>query len=110
VKRGRNRCVTSVTYYLSSQAGLGAEQALAAVRGHWAVENQLHWHLDVTLGQEAHRLRQQQATEKLALVRKIALNLLRADKTTGGLKIKRKRFGWNDDHLEELLARIAKCV
>lgn len=97
-------------YYLSSQAGLGAEQALEAVRGHWAVENQLHWHLDVTLGQDAHRLRQQQAAENLALVRKMALNLLRADTTTVSLKIKRKRLGWNDHYLEDLLARIAKCV
>ena len=39
-----------VRYYLSSQAALAAEQALIAVRGHWAVENQLPWHLDVTLG------------------------------------------------------------
>ena len=39
-----------VRYYLSSQAALAAEQALIAVHGHWAVENQLPWHLDVTLG------------------------------------------------------------
>ena len=96
-------------YYLSSQANLQAEQALEAVRGHWAVENQLHWHLDVTLGQDAHRLRQQQAAENLALVRKMALNLLRADTTPGSLKVKRKRLGWNDDDLERLIARIAKC-
>ena len=97
-------------YYLSSQAGLGAEQALEAVRGHWAVENQLHWHLDVTLGQDAHRLRQPQAAENLALVRKMALNLLRADTTAASLKVKRKRLGWNDHYLEDLLARITKYV
>lgn len=99
-----------VRYYLSSQAELTAEQALAAVRGHWAVENQLHWHLDVTLRQDAHRLRDQRAAENVALVRKMALNLLRADPSRGSLKIKRKRLGWNDDYLEALLAQIAKCV
>ena len=80
------------------------------MRGHWAVENQLHWHLDVTLGQDAHRLRQQQAAENLSLVRTMALNLLRADTTAVSLKVKRKRLGWNDHYLEDLLARIAKCV
>ena len=97
-------------YYLSSQTGLGAEQALAAVRGHWAVENQLHWHLDVTLRQDAHRLRDQRAAENVALVRKMALNLLRTDPSRVSLKIKRKRLGWNDDYLEALTDRIAKCV
>ena len=97
-------------YYLSSQAGLGAEQALEAVRGHWAVENQLHWHLDVTLRQDAHRLRDQRAAENVAVVRKMALNLLRADPSRVSLKIKRKRLGWNDDCLEALLTQIAKCV
>lgn len=100
----------AVRYYLSSQPGLSAEQALAAVRGHWAVENQLHWHLDVTLHQDAHQLRDQQAAENLALVRKMALNLLRADSSPGSLKLKRKRLGWSDHHLETLLAQIAKCV
>lgn len=97
-------------YYLSSRPELTAAQALAAVRGHWAVENQLHWHLDVTLGQDAHRLRDQRAAENLALVRKMALNLLRADLSKGSLKLKRKRLGWNDAYLENLLGQIAKCV
>lgn len=97
-------------YYLSSQPTLTATQALEAVRGHWAVENQLHWHLDVTLHQDAHRLRDQRAAENLALVRKMALNLLRADPSKGSLKIKRKRLGWSNYHLDTLLAQIAKCV
>jgi hypothetical protein len=89
---------------------LRAEQALAAVRGHWAVENQLHWHLEVTLGQDAHQLREQRVAQNLALVRKMALNLLRADPSRVSLKSKRKRLGWDNDLLETLLAQIAKCV
>ena len=70
----------------------------------------MHWHLDVTLRKDAHRLRDKRAAENLPLVRKMALKLLRADATRGRLKIKHKRSGWSDTHLEALLAYIAKCV
>lgn len=83
---------------------------MEAVRGHWAVENQLHWHLDVTLHQDAHRLRDLRAAENLALIRRMALNLLRGDTSQGSFKINRKRLGWNNDQLDALLAQIAKCV
>ena len=99
-----------VRYYLSSRARLSAAQAQTAVRGHWAIENQLHWHLDVTLGEDAHRLRHQRAVENLALVRKMALNLLRADPEPGSLKVKRKRLAWDDAYLDRQLAQLAKCV
>jgi predicted transposase YbfD/YdcC len=97
-------------YYLSSQAQRSAAQAQAAVRGHWAIENQLHWHLDVTLGEDRHRLRDQRAAENLALVRKMALNLLRADPEPSSLKVKRKRLGWDDAYLNRLLAHLTECV
>ncbi|WP_035559885.1 ISAs1 family transposase [Hymenobacter sp. IS2118] len=96
----------AVRYYLSSRASLTPAQATAAVRDHWAIENKLHWHLDVTLGEDAHRLRQAQAVENLALVRKMALNLLQQDPTRVSIKKKRKRLGWNDAYLEELLTQI----
>lgn len=96
----------AVRYYLSSRATLTPAQATAAVRGHWAIENKLHWHLDVTLAEDAHRLRQAQAVENLALVRKMALNLLQQDPIRVSIKKKRKRLGWNDAYLEELLAHI----
>lgn len=99
-----------VRYYLSSRAGLTAGQALAAVRGHWAIENQLHWYLNVTLAEDAHRLRDKQALENVALVRKMALNLLRADPESGSLKVKRKRLVWDDTYLDRLLAQLAVCV
>lgn len=99
-----------VRYYLSSRAELTASQALDAVRGHWAIENQLHWHLDVTLVEDAQRLRDKQAVENVALVRKMALNLLRADPEPGSLKVKRKRLAWDDTYLHRLLAQLAECV
>lgn len=79
-----------VRYYLRSRASLTPAQAQAAVRGHWAIENKLHWHLDVTLAEDAHRLRDQQAAENLPLVRKMALNLLQRDPMRVGLKKKRR--------------------
>jgi hypothetical protein len=74
------------------------------------VENQRHWQLDVTLRQDAHQLRDQRAAENLALVRKMALNLLQVDPSKGSMKLKRKRLGWNDDFWEGLLEQIAKCI
>ncbi len=98
----------AVRYYLSSRASLTPAQATAAVRDHWAIENKLHWHLDVTLAEDAHRLRQAHAVENLALVRKMALNLLQLDPMRVSLKKKRKRLGWNDASLEQLLAHICR--
>ena len=80
------------------------------MRGHWTIENHLHWHLDVTLSEDGHRLRDQRAAENLALVRKMALNLLRADPEPGSLKVKRKRLGWDDAYLDRLLAHLTECV
>jgi hypothetical protein len=97
-------------YYLRRQAQLSAAQAQAAVRGHGAIENQLRCHLDVTLGEDRHRLRDQRAAENLALVRKMALNLLRADPEPGSLKVKRKRLGWDNAYLNRLLALLNECV
>ncbi len=100
----------AVRYYLSSRAALTPAQATAAVRGHWAIENKLHWHLDVTLAEDAHRLRQAQAVENLALVRKMALNLLQLDPMRVSLKKKRKRLAWNEACLEQLLAHICRQI
>lgn len=98
----------AVRYYLSSRATLTPAQASIAVRDHWAIENKLHWHLDVTLAEDAHRLREAQAVENLALVRKMALNLLRLDPMRVSLKKKRKRLGWDDTYLDELLDHICQ--
>ncbi len=79
-------------YYISSRAGLTPKQADAFVRGHWAVENALHWQLDVTFSEDDHRLRAHQAAQNLTLVRKMALNLLKQDPTKGSIKNKCKRL------------------
>lgn len=66
-------------YYISSRT-MSPSEAIAAVRHHWLVENQLHWCLDVSFGQDANQTRNQHAAENLAVVRHFALNLIRGYK------------------------------
>lgn len=94
-------------YYISSRA-LTPAQANDFVRGHWAIENALHWHLDVTFGEDDHHLRQHQAAQNLTLVRKMALNLLKQDPAKRSIKNKRKRLAWDELFLERLLAAICQ--
>jgi predicted transposase YbfD/YdcC len=77
----------------------------AAVRGHWRIENQLHWVLDVAFQEDASRVRKDHAPENLGLVRRIALSLLKRapSKKKVGVACKRKQAGWNDDYLVEVL-------
>lgn len=91
-------------YYLSSLA-VDVEQFARAVRGHWGVENSLHWCLDVQLGEDQSRARTGHAPENLATLRRLALNLLKRDRTKKrGLKGKQLNAGWNHDYLLHLLA------
>jgi predicted transposase YbfD/YdcC len=90
-------------YYLLSLEG-NAEQFAQAVRSHWGIENQVHWVLDVAFNEDASRVRKDHAPENLALVRHIALNLLRQDNSAkGGIKAKRLKAGWDNDYLERIL-------
>jgi predicted transposase YbfD/YdcC len=77
----------------------------AAVRGHWGIENQLHWVLDVAFQEDASRVRKDHAPENLGLVRRIALSLLKRAPSPKkvGTACKRKQAGWNDDYLVEVL-------
>ena len=65
------------------------------VRSHWGIENQLHWTLDVAFAEDECRIRKDYAPENLALVRHVALNLLRRETSaTVGIKAKRLKAGW----------------
>jgi predicted transposase YbfD/YdcC len=72
-----------VRYYISS-LGSDAERILQIVRKHWTIENELHWVLDVAMNEDRSRVRKDQSPENLAVLRHIALNLLKQEKTTKG--------------------------
>jgi predicted transposase YbfD/YdcC len=94
---------TERRYYISSLPP-DAPRLAAAIRRHWGSENCLHWVLDVTFGEDASRMRAGHSARNFALVRKIALNLLRADPAKGSLATKRFKAALNPDYLTSLLS------
>jgi len=74
-----------------------------AVRGHWGIENGLHWVLDVAFGEDASRVRKDHGPENLAWLRRVALSLLRNEPTEASVKCKRKMAGWDNDYLLQIL-------
>lgn len=91
-------------YYLSS-LGVDVEKFARAVRGHWAIENSLHWVLDVQCGEDRSRARAGHAAANLATLRRLALNLLNRDRTRKrGLKGKQLNASWDHSYLLRLLA------
>jgi predicted transposase YbfD/YdcC len=91
-----------VHHYISSLRP-SARRLAGAIRGHWGIENGLHWVLDVVFREDARRLYDRTAAENVGLLNRLATSLLRGDPAKGSLKVKRKRAGWNTDYLAELL-------
>src|SRR4051794_9914924 len=91
-----------VAHYISSRRG-SAEQLGAAARGHWGIENGLHWVLDVVFGEDGCRLKDRTATENLGLLRRVAASLLRQDQGKGSVCGKLRRAAWDDDFRRHLL-------
>lgn len=91
-------------YYLSSLPGDAARLG-DAVRGHWGIENRLHWVLDIAFREDESRVRHGHADQNLAVLRRLALNLLRQETTARmGVKAKRLKAGWDETYLLKLLA------
>lgn len=91
--------------FITSRGSLTAVEALAAVRSHWQVENKVHWTLDVAFREDESRLRAENAAENLAVVRHVALNLLRSVKGSKvGIKNRRLEAGWSEEFLMKVLA------
>ncbi len=93
---------TEQRYYLLSHT-LDAATVNQLVRSHWGIENQVHWVLDVTFHEDASRIRSGHAPQNMAVLRHIALNLLRRESSKGSLKTKRFRAALNDDYLAQVL-------
>ena len=90
-------------YFVSSRA-LAATEAAVAVREHWAIENRLHWVLDVTFAEDQSRLRKGHGARNMATVRHFALNLVRAAKEKRSIKSRRKVAGWDTGYLDAILS------
>ena len=90
-------------YYILSRK-LTAKQFAEAVRTHWSIENNLHWQLDVTFGEDQCRIRNGHADANFSLLRRQALSLLKNEKTSKvGVKNKRLSAAWNEDYLLKVL-------
>ena len=90
-------------YYLSSLR-TDATHMGTVVRGHWSIENSLHWSLDVAYGEDQSRMREGHSAENFSILRRITLNLIRQDKTVkAGVKARRLKAGWDDNYRQKLL-------
>jgi len=87
--------------YISS-APLDIERIAKAVRGHWGVES-MHWLLDVEFKDDLSRYRTGHGAKNMAVVRRFALDLVRANKLKGSVKSRRKKAGWNPQFLMQIL-------
>ena len=93
---------TEVSYFISSHRP-NARRIGRAIRGHWSIENGLHWVLDVVFREDARRLYDRTLAENVAFLNRLAVSLLRGDPSKGSLKVKRKRAGRNIGYLAQLL-------
>ena len=94
-----------VRYYLLSKS-MSAKRLLHVTRSHWTIENQLHWVLDVHFDEDGSRTRMDNAPENLAILRRLALNILRSHPHKASIRRKIKRAGWDDAFLTAMLSHM----
>jgi predicted transposase YbfD/YdcC len=82
---------------------MSARKYAQVLRNHWRIENNLHWQLDISFSEDQSRVQDRQSVENLALLRKIALCLLKRNPTTTSIARKRKAAALDADFLEEIL-------
>jgi predicted transposase YbfD/YdcC len=100
---GKN--TSTAHYYLTSHAGTAAELA-GLIRSHWGIENSLHWVLDVAFREDESRTRDLNAGANLALLRRVALSLLKRAKAKGSIQTRRLMAAWDDEFLLQVLQGI----
>ena len=99
----KNRKASVETRYYMTSAPLSAERFARAVRSHWAIENSLHWVLDVTMNEDGQRNRKDHGPSNLALLRRLALNIARVQPDKDSMRGKLKRAGWDTDFLLDMV-------
>jgi len=91
-------------YYLSSLKNPTPQRMAEVIRGHWGIENRLHWSLDMSFNEDRCRIRQGHAAENFSRLRRVALNLLRQDQSVKvGVQAKRHKAGWDESYLLKIL-------
>ncbi|MBB4375373.1 putative transposase YbfD/YdcC [Bradyrhizobium sp. cir1] len=103
--RGQRADRTVVRYYLLSKY-LPPKRLLDVTRSHWGIENRLHWVLDVHFDEDGNRARKDHAPENFAILRRLALNLLRAHPDRKSIRLKIKRAGWDNAFLLQILSHM----
>jgi predicted transposase YbfD/YdcC len=94
---------SDVRYFISSLKP-GVKRFAQAVRGHWAIENSLHWVLDVTFNEDQSRARDRRLADNLAALRRLAIGLLKQHPSKESIKSKQRMAGWNNNFLAQVLA------
>ena len=94
------------SYHVLLSKPFTAQEVLAIVREHWSIENRLHWPLDVVFQEDLSRARKDNAPQNLTTLRHLALNILRAHPKKASLNLKRRRAGWDDAFLLELMTHV----
>lgn len=103
-ERRINEQVECQTQYFITSLKNEAGAILAAKRAHWSIENQLHWLLDIAFREDDSRVRKGNADQNLAVMRHMALDLLKHEKTAkGGIKARRLQAAWNENYLVKIL-------
>jgi len=104
-ERRINAISSSKTRFYISSLPPDAERLLHVIRSHWGIENKLHWVLDMSFREDESRVRQGNATENLAIMRHLCLNLLKKEESTKcGIKAKRLKAGWDMNYLFKVLS------
>jgi len=91
-----------VRFYISSLP-LNVKLFAKSVRGHWAIENSLHWCLDVTFREDESRVRERTLTDNMAWLKRFAISLLKQVKDKRSVAMRRRNCGWNEDYLAQVL-------
>jgi predicted transposase YbfD/YdcC len=89
-------------YFMGSRRG-SAQEFAEALRGHWGIENHLHWQLDVSFGEDANQVADRNAAENLALIRRLALSLLKRSPLKGSIKTKRYKASLSIETVEQVM-------
>jgi len=104
----KDKITEDTRYFITSLDATDPEKLGHIARAHWGIENNLHWVLDYAFDEDSQRTRKGNSAANMAIIRHLALNLLKSEKTAKvGMKTKRLKAGWNDDYMLKVLAQSA---